>query len=134
MNVVGVADTHTALWYLFGDRRLSVAARAFIEDAELARLKIAVSTISLVEVVYLGEKSRIIAGAFETIMRCFADAEQVFVEAPVDAAIAEAMQRVSRAQVPDMPDRIIAATGLHFGVPVITRDSEITAADVATIW
>ena len=134
MNVVGVADTHTALWYLFGDRRLSVAARAFIEDAELARLKIAVSTISLVEVVYLGEKSRIIAGAFETIMRCFADAEQVFVEAPVDAAIAEAMQRVSRAQVPDMPDRIIAATAYHYGLPLVTRDGKIRSCGIETIW
>ena len=110
------------------------AARSFIHDAEVARWKIAVSSISLVEIVYLEEKSRIAATACELLTRSFADDEQVFVEAPVDSAIADAMRSVNRAQVPDMPDRIIAATGLRFDVPVITRDSQIRAADIETIW
>jgi PIN domain nuclease of toxin-antitoxin system len=29
----GVADTHTLVWYLFGDRRLSSAAKSFIDTA-----------------------------------------------------------------------------------------------------
>jgi PIN domain nuclease of toxin-antitoxin system len=33
-----------------------------------------------------------------------------------------------------MPDRIVAATALHFGVPVISRDSRILASDLTTIW
>ena len=33
-----------------------------------------------------------------------------------------------------MPDRIIAATALHLGVPVISRDGKIRASTVATIW
>jgi len=44
------------------------------------------------------------------------------------------MQRVSREEVPDMPDRIIAGTALHFNVPVISRDGRICAATVKTIW
>jgi len=28
--IAGVADTHTALWHLFDDKRLSAAAEAFI--------------------------------------------------------------------------------------------------------
>jgi hypothetical protein len=32
--VVGVADTHTALWHLFDDKRLSVAAEASINSGE----------------------------------------------------------------------------------------------------
>jgi PIN domain nuclease of toxin-antitoxin system len=55
--IAGVADTHTALWHLFGDKRLSAAAEAFINQAAIARHKIAISTISLAEVVYLIEKN-----------------------------------------------------------------------------
>ncbi len=33
--IAGVADTHTALWHLFGDKRLSTAAEAEIETKRL---------------------------------------------------------------------------------------------------
>lgn len=55
--IASVADTHTALWHLFDDKRLSAAAEAFINEAATARGKIAISTISLAEVVYLIELS-----------------------------------------------------------------------------
>jgi PIN domain nuclease of toxin-antitoxin system len=31
--IVGVADTHAALWYLYKNPRLSVTARTFMDDA-----------------------------------------------------------------------------------------------------
>ncbi len=31
--VAGVADTHTIMWYMYADPRLSVAAKAFVEGA-----------------------------------------------------------------------------------------------------
>jgi PIN domain nuclease of toxin-antitoxin system len=33
-----------------------------------------------------------------------------------------------------MPDRIVAATALRFGVPIISRDGKIRASKLATIW
>ena len=36
--IAGVADTHTAIWHLFDDPRLSQAARKFIDDAAAAKL------------------------------------------------------------------------------------------------
>jgi PIN domain nuclease of toxin-antitoxin system len=57
--IAAVADTHTALWHLFDDARLSAGAGAFISEAATARHKIAISTISLAEVVYLIEKNRL---------------------------------------------------------------------------
>ena len=51
--IAAVADTHTALWHLFNDARLSSAAGDFIEGAAARRRKIAISSISLAEVVYL---------------------------------------------------------------------------------
>jgi len=44
------------------------------------------------------------------------------------------MRRVDRAQVPDLPDRSIAATAVHFGVPLISRDRKIRSSSVPTIW
>jgi hypothetical protein len=72
-----VADTHTALWHLFDDKRLSVAAEAFINEAAKARRKIAISAISLAEVVYLVEKNRLPASAYDELTQALADPEHV---------------------------------------------------------
>jgi PIN domain nuclease of toxin-antitoxin system len=49
--IAGVADTHAAIWFLSGDPRLSAAAKEFFEKTAQGRKKIALSTISLAEVV-----------------------------------------------------------------------------------
>jgi len=134
LTIAAVADTHTALWHLFGDSRLSADAGAFIEQAAAARRKIAVSSISLAELVYLVEKGRLPESAYEELAHALADPEHVFAEAVFTVAIVEAMRKVPRADVPDLPDRIVAATAVHFGVPVISRDRLIRAASLQTIW
>jgi PIN domain nuclease of toxin-antitoxin system len=134
LKVVGVADTHAALWYLLGDERLSAVAKEFMQGAAAVRCKIAISSISLVEVVYLVEKGRIVSSAYEDLAAALADPDHVFAETPLTEPIVGSMRLVSRAEVPDMPDRIVAATGLHFGVPVISRDRLIRAASLETIW
>ncbi len=57
--IAAVADTHTALWYLFRNPRLSDTARGFMDDAANAGHDIALSPISLAEIVYLVEKDRL---------------------------------------------------------------------------
>ena len=44
------------------------------------------------------------------------------------------MRQVSRAEVPDMPDRMVAATAVYFELPVTSRDRSIRAASLRTIW
>jgi len=44
------------------------------------------------------------------------------------------MKQVPSADVPDMPDRIVAATAVYFGVSVISRDGKIRTSNVQTIW
>jgi len=134
LTIAGVADTHTALWYLYGDPRLSVTAKALIDESTSSRHKISVSSISLVEVVYLVEKGRIVPSAYEDMVAVLADPDHVFVETGISAAVVGAMRGVSRDEVPDMPDRIVAATGIYLGVPVISRDARIRAASLRTIW
>ncbi len=132
--IAGIADTHTAIWHLFDDARLSTGARAFIEQAANSRRKIAISSISLAEVVYLVEKSRLPSSAFDDLTRALTDPEHVFTEAVFTSAVVQSMRLVSRAEVPDMPDRIIAATAVYFEAPVLSRDKRIRAAKLKTIW
>jgi PIN domain nuclease of toxin-antitoxin system len=55
-------------------------------------------------------------------------------EIPVDRTIVAALRRVDRVQVPELADRVIAATAHHFDLPVISRDRKITASGIPTIW
>ena len=132
--IASVADTHAALWFLFGDRRLSATAKASFDTAANARRKIALSSISLAEVVYLVEKSRLPASAYDDLRGALANPNHVLQEAAFTAEVVEAMRQVSRTDVPDMPDRIVAATALYLGVPVITRDGRIRASNLQTVW
>jgi PIN domain nuclease of toxin-antitoxin system len=132
--IVGVADTHSALWFLYGDPRLSVVARAFFEKAALEGNKIALAPISLAEVVYLMEKSKLPASALADLRAALGNPNHILAEAPFTADVVEAMRLVPRDAVPDMPDRIIAATAVYLGVPVISRDAEIRASNVQTVW
>jgi predicted nucleic acid-binding protein len=52
----------------------------------------------------------------------------------LDAAVARALLEIPRDDIPDMPDRVIAATAVHAGVQVISRDRRISISRVPTIW
>ena len=134
MIIAGVADTHTALWNLFNDRRLSAPARDFIDGAANTRQKIAVSSISLAELVYLVEKGRLPAAAYDELAQALADPDHVLTEVALNYAVVQSMRKVSRDEVPDMPDRIVAATALYLNVPVLSRDRRIRSANLNTVW
>jgi hypothetical protein len=44
------------------------------------------------------------------------------------------MNQVPRGDIPDMPDRIVAAIVVYFDVPVISRDARIRSSTIQTIW
>lgn len=132
--IAGVADTHTALWYLFKNPRLSATARTFIDDAANAGHDILLSPISLAEIIYLVEKGRLPTSAYDELRQALTDPNFVLKEAPFTASVVETMRQISRVDIPDMPDRIVAATAAYFGVPVISRDGRIQASNVRTVW
>jgi PIN domain nuclease of toxin-antitoxin system len=132
--ITAVADTHTAVWYLFNNPKLSARARQTIEEAFRAGDQVGVSSISLVEMVYLSEKGRIPSNAVQDLIHALLEPEYPLHELPVDALVAENVASISREEVPDMPDRIVAATGLRHSVPVISRDRKIRATGIQTIW
>ena len=129
-----VADTHTVIWYIFADERLSATARATIEEAAADGDQIAFSSITLAEIVYLSEKGRIDPATLDRLLTAVDSEETVLIEVPFDRRVAQALRKVERSRVPDLPDRIIAATALHLGLPLISRDRKIQLANVDTIW
>lgn len=129
-----VADTHAVLWSLFDPIRLSRAAQAAIDGATQAGSPIYVATISVVEVIYLVEKGRLPLVVLTTLMQELSDPQGNLVPVSLDLAIAHSLEAIPRDAVPDMPDRIIAATALYLGLPLVTRDAKIRSANVTTIW
>ncbi len=129
-----VADTHAIIWYIFADTRLSATARETIEQAAAAGDQIAFSSITLAEIVYLSEKGRLAPETLDRLLQAVDEEQAVLLEVPFDRSIARALTKVQRSRVPDMPDRIIAATALHLGVPLISRDRKIRLAGLETIW
>lgn len=134
MTIRAVADTHAILWYLYDDARLSSHAGAVMDAADDAGDQIAISAMTLVEIVYLVEKGRVDALAFQRVLLALDRDDATLVEIPVDRSIAVMARQLNRTEVPELPDRIVAATALHLGVPAITRDRKISTSMISTIW
>ena len=122
MPVRFVVDTHAILWYLYDDSRLSVPAAQALDDAIQDGDQIAIAAITLAEIVYLAEKGRISSLAFDRVRTVIEQPGAMLVQVPFDLAIAESMREIDRMQVPELPDRVIAATAHYLGVPVISPD------------
>jgi PIN domain nuclease of toxin-antitoxin system len=132
--IVGVADTHAVLWYIFSDKRLSTIAHTFMDTAAINGHQIGLSAVTMIEIVYLIEKGKIAAESFSRVAAALDDPLTAFIEIPLDLRVARSLARVNALQIPDMPDRIIAATALHMNVPVVSRDGKIQLSDMKTIW
>jgi PIN domain nuclease of toxin-antitoxin system len=132
--IVAIADTHTTIWYLFSDPRLGRAASAFIDDTIARGDHIGISAISLAEMVYLIEKGRIPVHALNDVYTAIAEPNTVLQHIPVDERIIRKMTEISRQELPDLPDRIIAATASLYSVPVLSRDARVRSSRIQTIW
>ncbi len=129
-----VVDTHALIWFVLGSPLLSAVGVSAIQACVLQGSSVALSSISIVEIVYLVEKGRVPREALSRLILRLEEAANVFEVVPLTTAVALNVQHVSREQVPDLPDRVIAATALHLGVPLLSRDRKIRLSGVPTIW
>jgi PIN domain nuclease of toxin-antitoxin system len=132
--LVAVADTHAVIWYFANDPRLSDPARNFFETIAKTGDQIGISSISLVEIVYLIEKGRIPPFRFTQLADEITDPDSLLTQIPLELKVSRALARIDVNQIPDMPDRIIAATALFLNLPLISRDAKIVASGLKTIW
>lgn len=129
-----VADTHALIWYVLNDPRLSPATQSAMQAAAAAGDSVLVPSISLVEIIYLIEKGRFPQALLQRIVGALNDPLRELKPVSLGESVAQAVQQIPRQVVPDMPDRIIAATALHLNLPLITADHQIQAAGIQTIW
>jgi len=129
-----VLDTHAVLWYLTNPTLLSEKALEAIRRTLEEGRPIFISAVSILEVVYLVEKARLPEAALARIMDALSSRSASISCISLDIVIAMAARKIPRDSVPDMPDRIIAATALHMGLPLVTRDSQIRSSGIDTIW
>jgi PIN domain nuclease of toxin-antitoxin system len=129
-----VADTHAIVWYLFEPTRLSKPAEKAFDDAVDAGDLIFVPSISLVELRYLVEKGRVPVAILAQLDAVLELASTPFRLIALDLGITRAVEHIARVDVPDMPDRIIAATAHALKLPLVSRDRRIRSAAIQTIW
>lgn len=130
-----VSDTHALHWHLTNNPKLSTRAARIFQAADAGYDQIIVPGIVLIEFVYLVEKGRLDHKWVHQLFQRLAVSGGSYAVAPLDLAVAQALQQVPRTLVPEMPDRIITATALALALPLITRDGAIQqSALVPTIW
>jgi PIN domain nuclease of toxin-antitoxin system len=129
-----VTDTHGLIWYLEDSPRLGPSAKKAFGACDRGEIIVHVPTICLVEIIYLQEKGRIPADLKAQLDAELLSSTSGLALVHLTAEVANAVALVPRSEVPDMPDRIIAATALHLGLPLISRDGKIRLSDVNTIW
>ena len=137
------ADSHGLLWHLqelaagkpVRRRGLSPRARRIFQEADRGVETILIPSIVLVELIYMSERGRIPLALVDRLLEDLAAGPENYRVVALDLEIATHFRDVSGAEVPEMPDRIIAATARATKTRLITRDESLArAAGVSVVW
>jgi PIN domain nuclease of toxin-antitoxin system len=135
MKPLYVLDTHALVWHLQSAPELSAKARQLFLQIEAAQAVAIVPTIVLVEMIYLAEKKRLAEGLVHSVLALLGTESENYKLVPLDLTVVTSLPHISRSVVPDMPDRLIAATAFTLSVPLISRDANISKlSTIDVIW
>ena len=125
-------DTHVLIWMASDPKRLSKKAREAIREAR-EKTGVGIAAITLWELAWLAENDRIqVTGSVESFVR--ETAARLMVE-PITPEIAAFAVQLPSSFPKDPADRLIAATAMVEGAPLVTADERIRQAKVVrTIW
>jgi PIN domain nuclease of toxin-antitoxin system len=127
-----VTDTHPFVWYLAADdERLSPSAKSVFENADSAKAIVVIPAIVLAESLYLAEKGRIKAKAVEILE--LVESALNYRLYPLDLSVIQIAWELKK--IPEIHDRVIAATARRLGLELITDDNRIRQSSyVKTLW
>ncbi len=133
MSSLAVTDAHALIWYAQDrTRKLGSDARRVFAAMETGAALIYVPALVLVEVGEAAVTGRVSLpyGFEDWVERMLASGHFLAVDLTW-----EIIRRAERLRsIPERGDRLIAATAVHLGLPLITRDPAIAAAGVEVIW
>jgi PIN domain nuclease of toxin-antitoxin system len=128
-----VLDTHVVLWLGENPNLLSPAARQAIDELESTGQQGIISGQSLYEIARVVVRGRMQSTL--TLEDLIAEIERRFIVRPLTPQIALAAAQLPAAFPSDPFDRIIAATAIVEGVPLLTADQHIRRSRaVRTVW
>jgi len=88
-----VADTHSLIWYLQDNPRLSHRGRLLFSQADDGKASIVVPTIVLVEMTYLAEKKRIANALVKAALNLLRETSENYRLALLDLAVVEVLEQ-----------------------------------------
>ena len=122
-----VTDTMALIKFMMGRKVINSASHAAFQDADQGEAVIIIPAIVLMEVLYLFEKKRIQVGLFDAEDIIESDNYQF---EPLSLDILKAGAEIT--DIPELHDRLIAATARHLGLPIITNDPDIRSSAFVT--
>jgi PIN domain nuclease of toxin-antitoxin system len=128
-----LVDTHVVLWLAFAPDKISSNAAAAVADARKNAISLAISDITLWELAMASKKPRI--GLNISIESFLQEVEARFLVLPISRRACLRALSLPTMYPRDPADRIIGATALVEGLPLLTSDREIRRSNaVHTIW
>lgn len=121
-------DTHIWIWWMNDSADLPREAREFLDQLDAKPL---VADISLWEVGMLVSKHRITLKV--PLLEWLSVAVQAVSVLPISASIAARVALMPESFHGDPADRLIVATALEMGVPLVTRDKKIRDSGLVQI-
>lgn len=125
-------DTHVLLWLAREPEKLSGRAASAIRSAHRAG-GVGIADISLWEISWLAANGRLnFTGTLDAFMEAIASRTAVFPISPKAAALAN---QFPPSYPSDPADRLIGATALANGLPLVTKDRNIrNFKQIQTVW
>lgn len=127
-----VTDAHPLIWHFTHNPRLSTKVLEIFRNSAAGKEIIIVPTIVLGEILHVSEAGRTPV-SFQDVLSKIEEGDNYDEIAALDLHVLKAASEIQVGL--EMHDRFIIATAKVLGLPLITKDKEMTAAGIVeVVW